>query len=785
MNQYVLSFSELDKSSRPFAGGKGGMLAKMFQDGYPVPAGFVVLPFAFHEERLHPEAWNKIQVYLNALRKKYKGTLFAVRSSALSEDSATASFAGEFETVLNVKTDEEVREAIYTVHRSRQSERVKAYSMVQGMEEAHQIAIVVQRMVLSEISGVLFTADPITGSHVNMVGNYVFGFGEQLVSGEANAHSFKFVRPKGKYEGPDQFKEYAAQLYKLAARLEKELDGPQDIEWAVADGKLHLLQSRPITTLKPGNPDTYEWNDSLAGDFLWVNTNIGEAIPDVMTPFTWRVIRSLDEEQSMIPGFYLISGNICGRAYTNISLRFSVVSALGINVKRAIETNREVFGQMPEQMSIPVYPFSRLYLITNVVPRLIHVVKNFIKALFNISQYLKSTPDWCRRMTKRINQVKTRGELLLLWKCELQPYTFKAWWALMAGGSKTVLAMTLKKELTKLAGIEDANALLSNLRGSAELASLGPIVGIAKIIKGEMSREDYLQRYGHRGPHEFELSMPHPAEDADWLDKQIEEFIKTDADVEGMLQRQHEQYEDAWQHFRVCFPGKIKWLEKNLAKAAAAARLREAARSEFIRVFRVNRAFALRAGELAGIGEDVFFLYLDEVQKLLAGDETAVKHIPARRKTYHRYKALPPYPSVIRGRFNPFQWATDPNRRSDYYDAAIPYIPADSETLRGFAGAAGRVEGIVRILTKPEEGETLQPGEILVASTTNVGWTPLFPKAAAIITDIGAPLSHAAIVARELGIPAVVGCGNATTRLKTGDRVIVDGGQGLVQIFVD
>lgn len=155
MNQYVLSFSELDKSSRPFAGGKGGMLAKMFQDGYPVPAGFVVLPFAFHEERLHPEAWNKIQVYLNALRKKYKGTLFAVRSSALSEDSATASFAGEFETVLNVKTDEEVREAIYTVHRSRQSERVKAYSMVQGMEEAHQIAIVVQRMVLSEISGVL------------------------------------------------------------------------------------------------------------------------------------------------------------------------------------------------------------------------------------------------------------------------------------------------------------------------------------------------------------------------------------------------------------------------------------------------------------------------------------------------------------------------------------------------------------------------------------------------------------------------------------------------------
>jgi pyruvate,water dikinase len=130
------------------------------------------------------------------------------------------------------------------------------------------------------------------------------------------------------------------------------------------------------------------------------------------------------------------------------------------------------------------------------------------------------------------------------------------------------------------------------------------------------------------------------------------------------------------------------------------------------------------------------------------------------------------------------EWAKDPNKRMDYYDSTAPVAAAaDTEILKGFAGAAGRVEGIVRILTNPEEGYKLQAGEILVATTTNVGWTPLFPKAAAIITDVGAPLSHAAIVARELGIPAVVGCGNATARLKTGDRVIVDGGQGIVNIL--
>lgn len=111
----------------------------------------------------------------------------------------------------------------------------------------------------------------------------------------------------------------------------------------------------------------------------------------------------------------------------------------------------------------------------------------------------------------------------------------------------------------------------------------------------------------------------------------------------------------------------------------------------------------------------------------------------------------------------------------------MPITTQDSETLKGFAGASGKIEGVVRILTNPKEGENLKKGEILVASITNVGWTPLFPKSSAIITDIGAPLSHAAIVARELGIPAVVGCGNATTKLKTGDKVIVDGGHGVVQ----
>lgn len=785
MADMVKSFRELTPELQATAGGKGGTLARLFQAGYPVPAGFIVLPVAFRDEKLTDEAWDQVQVHLHAIREDNARAQFAVRSSALSEDSARASFAGEFETVLNVGTDKEIRDAIYTVFISRETERVKAYSAVQGMDQSHQIAVVVQLMVPSEISGVLFTADPVTGSFAGMIGNYVHGLGERLVSGEADAYPFKLMRSKGKYSGPEEFKKYAPVLYQYAARLERELGAPQDIEWAVAKGKLYLLQARPITTLTGGNLDTYEINESLANDALWVNTNVGEAIPDVITPFTWSLVRSLDNESGFIPGYYLWSGNICGRIYSNISQRLSAITALyGWDAKRAMTLIGEIFGHIPEDLSVPVYPFSRLHLIKEMLPGIKRLIWNTLKVSKNMPSFLNDTPVWCGKMTERIGKIKTEAELLSLWKDELQPYSFKAWWMHITAGSKAVLAMRLNKKLAKLVGTEDANALLSNLRGSSELASLGPITGISRVIKGEMSREEYLLQYGHRGPHEFELSIPGPAEDDTWLEKQVEEFGRSDMDVDGLLERQHTQFEAARKRFQERFPNKVKWLEKQLAKASEGTRLREAARSELVRVLRVVRAFALKTGELTGIGDSVFFLYINEVENLLVGDNSSLKYVLARKENYEKYKALPSFPSIIRGRFDPFEWARDPNRRLDYYDATMPVATAPySETLRGFAGAAGKVEGKARVLANPEEGEMLQPGEILVATTTNVGWTPLFPRAAAIITDIGAPLSHAAIVARELGIPAVVGCGNATLRLKTGDRVIVDGGQGIVYIL--
>ena len=536
MGNMVKSFKDLTPDLQAFAGGKGGMLSRMFQDGYPVPEGFVVLPSAFQKEKLNAEAWNEIRDYLNTIRKKHEGALFAVRSSALSEDSAQASFAGEFETVLNVKTDKEIQEAIYTVFRSRESERVKAYSSVQGMEQSHQIAVVIMLMVQSEISGVLFTADPITGSHTSMTGNFVYGLGEQLVSGEANAYPFKLMRPKGKYEGPEDFKKYASELYKYAAKLVKELGYQQDIEWAVAKGKLYMLQARPITTQKTGNLDTYELNDTLDGDYLWTNTNVGEAMTDVFTPLSWSVIRALDEEQMVVPGYYLFSGNICGRMYSNVNMALSIYPAFGKDYKPVLKKMNDIFGQMPEGMNIPIYPFSGLGLIKAMMPGIMNTLKKSKEVTKAMPHYFTDTPNWCRTMKERTEGAKTNKELLNLWKEELWPYNCKALWVTRFAPRKKLTGLfKLNEELPKLLGKEDANTLLSNLRGSSELESLGPVIGISKIIKGESSREEYLMKYGHRGPHEFEISIPDPAEDKIWLEKQIEEFKKSN--IEALLQK--------------------------------------------------------------------------------------------------------------------------------------------------------------------------------------------------------------------------------------------------------
>jgi pyruvate,water dikinase len=307
------------------------------------------------------------------------------------------------------------------------------------------------------------------------------------------------------------------------------------------------------------------------------------------------------------------------------------------------------------------------------------------------------------------------------------------------------------------------------------------------LSKGELSHEEYQRRYGHRGPHENELAEPRPYEDPAGLDRQLAEFNESPVDVAELLARRDAEAIALWGDIKhKLTPKKAQALEKTIDATTETNTLREATRSELTRLVGLIRVWFLRAGELGGLDDGVFFLTIDEVIDLLSGNPSTLANIPARWELYEKYRALPALPTWIRGRFDPFQWASDPNRRRDVSDAhALAAAPAPSvdRFIKGQPGSAGRAEGIVQRIDSPDEGDRIQPGEILVTNTTNVGWTPLFPRTAAVVTDIGGSLSHAAIVARELGIPAVVGCGDATLRLKTGDRVRVDGRRGIVEIL--
>jgi len=532
------------------------------------------------------------------------------------------------------------------------------------------------------------------------------------------------------------------------------------------------------------DPTTGEYNDSLVGDCIWSSNNTREASPDVITPYTWSKFRSGFADLMLLPG-YLQVGNICGRLYHNASVEMTVYQALqqrdSIN-----SSSKELFGIDPDELdkwNIPLIPITlrdRVLILRNGL-RFRSKVR---KSMKSIQAFLETNPTWCENQHQTL-PVLGKDELAYWSNENYRPYSIQCSW--MVVGSAFIQANfigKLRRELLNILSPDDAIALLSNVSTEDELlSSLGIVVGLDRLRRGKITREEYVKKYGHRGPHEVERSIPRPAENPNWIDEQLDGLEHSPADVEMLLQEQRSRYETALGNLQKTAPRQFDSFLQKIKETARLTRLREDARAERVRSWWIERTFVLCAGALCGLGEDAFILEHDEIVRLLGGQDEATSQIPARQTAPQNFSALPEYPTIIVGRFDPFAWAADPNRRNDIYDANHRIRKRFTYQIKGTPGSAGYAEGRVRIVNSPEEGWQLQPGEILVAVTTNVGWTPIFPRAAAVVTDVGAPLSHAAIVAREMGIPAIVGCGNATMLLKTGDRVRVDGGAGTVEVL--
>ncbi|RKT55069.1 PEP/pyruvate-binding domain-containing protein [Saccharothrix australiensis] len=754
-------------------GGKGASLAALVRAGLPVPGGFHVTTHAYRvfADGLTPEGFAARPVppvIASAILAALPDGPVAVRSSATAEDLPDLSFAGQHDTVLDVR-GEDVLDAVKRCWASLWTERAVAYRARNGVTDA-AMAVVVQELVPADAAGVLFTADPVTGARDEIVVNAAPGLGEALVAGEVTPDTYVVssgvvrsdgdVRSGGGVLDERQVLELAA----LGARVQDLYGVPVDVEWARHDGRFAILQARPITALAE------VWNDSLRGDYLWTCANLGEAVPSVMTPATWSAAQVL--AQPAIGG-HPTTGNIGGRFYLNLSAALAVGTAVGLGgvTRRLAE---RVFGRLPEGVVVPGLPMPRLAVVRASVAALASFARQNREYAKRIGGLIDAAPARAAHLRARIAAATTPAELRALWESDLDALLRDDIRVYDAGARSVVGAdARLRRTLVRLVGEQDATALLTGAHGAAgDLASLGPVLALARLRRGELDRETYLRDWGHRFADEYELSAPRPAEDPAWLDR----LPAADGpDPEDLLARQAAARDAAWRRLVAAHPRRAARIGRRLAAFAESTRGRERARSEMVRGFGVLRSFLVRAADLTG--HDVFFLSLTETLAVLDGDRRPVAAIPARRRAYERYRSLPPYPTVIRGRFDPEAWAADPDRRTDVHDASAAPPPA---AVAGFPGAAGVVEGVARVLLSVEDGAALREGEVLVTTVTNIGWTPLFPRAAAVVTDVGAPLSHAAIVARELGIPAVVGCGNATTRIRTGDRVRVDGGRGTV-----
>ncbi|TQM15276.1 PEP-utilizing enzyme [Pseudonocardia kunmingensis] len=499
------------------------------------------------------------------------------------------------------------------------------------------------------------------------------------------------------------------------------------------------------------------WDDSVGVDHLWTNGNLGEAVPGVMTPATWSTVSlfmSRAMTTSAVPGARAF-GRIRGRFYLDLSVIVSLAATFGVPPRRVLAAMEPVFGTVPPDVEIPLVAMPRARTALALLRSSVTGVRRARAARRALATELPALPQRCTDLRTAIAATADPRRLATIWTAEVDPLLALVGDLMDVVRRDGKALVTVPARLTRLVGAADAEALTS---AGEHLASMGPLIGLARLERGEIDRDTYVREHGHRGPHEFELSVPRPAED---LDRHLAQ-LRGGPDPRPLLARREAAREEAWQRLVRNRPRRVEGARRGLHAWADAARQRERIRSASMRVFWVARAFFLRAGVLTGLGEDVFLLSLEEVLGVLSGAPVTAD-VAVRRATYAHYRALPAPPPLVRGTL-----------------AAAPGTRA-AGTVRGTGASAGIVTGRVRVLPDVAGGDALRPGEVLVTTVTNVGWTPLFPRAAAIVTDVGARLSHAAVVARELGIPAVVGCGDATAVLRTGDQVRVDGTLGTVQ----
>lgn len=874
---WVVSFDAIGAADLPAVGGKGANLGELTRAGFPVPGGFCVTTRAWRAhvagharfeallerlDALAPDDLDGVRALgaeiraalverampepvAEAVRAAWRAVgeqhAYAVRSSATAEDLPNASFAGQQDTYLNIMGEEALLDRVRACWASLYTDRAILYRARNRVPHRQvALSVVVQRLVRPRTSGILFTADPVTGHRGHTSIDAGFGLGEALVSGLVDADLYVVEARTGReittkigdkalaiewVEGggtrtvdlPDEKRrarvlsvEELARLVDLGRRIEAHYGCPQDIEWCFAGRELFVVQARPITSLYP-LPDPPAPGD---GHKIYGCFNHFQVMTDAMPPLAldiWRRLfpfgRSVDDR---VPSPLAVPAG--GRLYLDLAplLRRRVPrrvmrAALG-QVDRLAQASVDGLLRRPGFADGPRASMARVARF--MAPKVARLVAGLLwrDPVKWRAAAEAETEAFVARHVARLDAARAPAQIGAQ-VAEASRVMMAALFDLLP--PLVLCGLVSGRLLGRMAGpahAADAEALTRGLAGNVTTdmdLAVGDLADVARgrpavaeaLRGGTLDRaalaeleggsafvaalDDFLDRYGARAPSEIDLSRPR------WRERPgsvLQAVIGNLSHGEAGAHRAHhrrltveaeaagERLVAAADH-GLLGPLRRWWARRLLRRQRTLAGLREHPKFAIVRIFDAMRRALLRlgalrveAGELAR-AEDVWLFTLDE----LSGPGDLRARADVVRAAFEHHRTLSP-PRIMTA------------------DGEIPPAHADSDapegTLVGSPASAGIVEGVVRVIRDPH-GETLHKGEILVAPFTDPGWTPLFINAAGLVMEVGGRMTHGSVVAREYGLPAVVGLPGATEKLRTGMRVRVDGERGWVEILDD
>jgi pyruvate,water dikinase len=806
MRTFVLDLRDIDSSMHDLVGGKAANLGELTRiDGVRVPDGFCVTTDAFRANGATVDSPIRDDVQaaiVDAVCRLGEDGVYAVRSSATAEDLVDASFAGQHESYLNVSGTAAILDAVRRCWASLLSERAVAYRRRNGIDDRDvAMAVVVQSMVAADAAGVMFTADPVSGSRRVTSIETVRGLGDALVSGTVNADVFtlrdgEVIARRGQSRTPAIADRDALALEVLGRRIEEHFGHPQDVEWCLADGEAYIVQSRPITTLFPV--------PVVSDDkpHVYVSTGHQQMMTDAMRPLGISV-RQLNGARP----FYEAGGRLfvdIARELSSPAGRAAMVMLgksdplIGDAIQTLVARNFIPLSEGPTPAPSTRGPAPTTDADPSIVEELIARGQASNAALEAVIE-AKTGADLFEFIISDLQELK---------RVMFDPQSHQAvmagmeatWWLndhleqwLGEKNAADVLAQSVPNNVTSQMGLDlldvadairphpEVVEFLSTVDGDDEKMT-NDLASIPGGAEARAAIESWLDRYGMRCVGEIDITRPRwserPSTIVPWILAHIRHFDAGEAErrFEQGLRAARLKMRELLQRLGELPDGDAKASEvRGMAdRLRAFAGYREYPKYYMVsRYFIYKRALLREADRLVERGvfrdrEDCYFLTMEELVEAARTNHADASVIDARRKAFASYERLTP-PRVFTSEgeiiFGSY-------RRDDLPVGALVGLPV----------SAGTVEGRARVLFNPADAE-LELGDILITPFTDPSWTPSFLAIKGLVTEVGGLMTHGAVIAREYGLPAVVGVEHATTLIRDGQRIRLHGTEGYIELL--